>query len=296
MLRGLPFYGTGAATGGAATFFDPIIGATVTKIPQSGSSRKVTMRGVTLVSDIGGDHEEFAVLTIGQDGQGDAHKITVRPVADGDSPAPFAMGMSFTPLGDFEVSENEDLSCLLYDPGAAALMSGVLWFEDGEPELVLPKGRIVTFRGPTTADYTITYSATGGGAFANLPNPQCVYYVCGAEVVPQDALVQALAVHASGKGHAAVLPPKGRIWFPGCPLEFDGLETVVLKGQVQAVTEVGVTVYAIEVPKQGELVGQTGVREVAPFTGFPLQTSKPATVKFTGKTTMDSILGAVKRA
>jgi len=277
MLRGLAFYGTGAAAGGAATIYDPVIGAAVTKIPQAGESRKITIRGVTFISDQAGDHEEYAQIIIGQGGAGDAHKIYVRPVGDGDNPNEPRFD-AFQPLGDFEVMENEDLAILLFDPDAAAVMSGCLWYEDGEPEMPIPKGRICTFKGPTSADYTTTFSATGGGNFTNLPDPDADYYVCGMEVIPQDALVQIIGLVGSGKGNFALGPPKGRIWYPSCPLKFSGLETVQLKGQVQAVTEVSVTVFAVEVPKAGAVIPQTSVVSLTPYVGVPAQIGRAPTV------------------
>jgi len=280
VLRGLPFYGTGGAgaTGNAATIFDPIIGAAVTRIPQCGDKRGVSVRGATLFSDQTGDHEEYATMTIGQGGQGDAHIIVLRPASDGDNPNPSAMFESFVPLGGFVVQENEDLSIRLYDPGGAALMSGVLWYDDLEPEIAIPVGRIVTFRGPTSADYATTYSETGGGNFVNLPDPMANYAVVGADVRPEDKIVQALAVHASGKGHAAVLPPKGQIWFPSCPLVFSGLEIVRLRGQVQAGTEIAVTLYCVEIPKRPGTVPQSAIVQAEPYLGTYRPTITPSQV------------------
>lgn len=278
MLRGLAFYGTGSAAGAAATIFDPVIGAAVAKIPQAGDSRKVVIRGTTFYSDIAGDHEEYAQIIIGQGGAGDAHKITIRPAGDGNNPNDPNYD-SFTPLGDFEVMENEDLSILLVDPGAAAVMCGCLWYEDGEPEMPIPKGRVCTFRGPTSANYATTFSATGGGNFANLPDPDADYYVCGMEVLPQGDMVQVIGVVGSGKGNFALGPPKGRIWYPSCPLKFSGLETVQLKGQVAGATEVGVTVFAVEVPKVAGTIPQTDVRTLTPFVGVLAQRVNAPTVK-----------------
>jgi len=259
MLRGLAFYGTGGATGTAGTFFDPLLGATVTTIPHAGEKANVTIKGVTLFSNTQGKNI-YGVIAIGQDS--DVHKLTIFPQGDGDMDTQ-TMTSPYVALGDFVVGENSNLAVTLYDPGAAALFSGVLWYEDHEPVLPIPAGRIVTIHPATSGADATTSHASYGTVPAR--NTDCVYYICGVEVHPEDELIQVASLHSSDKGLCAVAPPKGRLYYPTCPLRADGLATLIQKIQVQTAAEVDLVWFAVEVPKGTTPVTNSDVKPSTPF-------------------------------
>lgn len=229
---------------------------------------KVVIRGITLVADSEG-LEHYARLRIGQ--QGECHDMFIYPRTDGIVMTDLASSM-FMSLGDFEVSETENLVIHFFDPDGTAKFSGVLWYEDGEPEMGVPAGRLVTFKFGGGADLATAYASTGLGSSDNKQNPKCVYYMIGGTVLPEDKLIQGLGLHSSGAGLVGVLPPKGTFWAPSVLLKFDGLETIVLKGQVEAGTKAGIVVYCVEVPKAGKTVEGTDVATLTPFLGAPVPT------------------------
>lgn len=299
MLKGLPFYGTGGATmpGTLATIIDLTINATaVTKLPQAGFARKVAIRGCTLIADAT-TKNIWAELQIGQGG--DSHKILIPPTADADTIAADRGMNPWYPLGDFIAQENEDLAIYLYDAGASAKMSGVLWYDDLEPEVEIPKGRIVTMKFPKTVADVVAASNYNTGQGAGEPlykfNPKCHYYVVGVEVRPEDKVVQALGLHASGRGVVAVAPGKGRLFYPSVPLEFDGIEVVVEGCKVEGDTEVCVFWFFVEIPLAGAEVENGEVADLKPSIGGTsiLQTDRAPKAK--NGLTLKNVIGAIRR-
>ena len=130
MLRGIAFYGGG---GGALTFFDPVQGAAITEIPTIGESRKAIFMGA-IAYGITPTKREFVNITIGSDG--DYHDIQILGRGDGDNLSQ-GMGASFMhDLGDFEVSEGMAIAGTSLATGQT---SGVLYYDDNEPEVSIPK-------------------------------------------------------------------------------------------------------------------------------------------------------------
>jgi len=287
MLRGIPFYGTATGTSLTVTWFDPILGASVSKIPKSGAKEGVAIRGVTFLSDTPA-MGHYIELTIGQ--EPDYHKIPIYARGDADSPTAGPWLAPFQPLGDFSAKENFDLTGTAACPASAENVAGVLWYDDMEPELLIPRGRLVGLRYPGAADATASYASYG--TLARKLDTDSIYYIAGVEVHPEDAVVQVLALHSSDEGLAAVAPPRGLMWFPSCPLKFDGLATLVQKAQVQAVTKVDVVWWAVEVPKRGG----TSLPGLTPAIGALVQQGTPRGSQTVARRPRGSALGAIRRA
>lgn len=242
MLRFLYFYGSA----GALTFFDPVAGITVTKIPViEGSNGEVTLKGINVWDDSPATRE-FVNIVIGSEGAYHDLQLITRGDADnltGDTGDSF-----FVDLGDFVVKENSDLS----GNAPTGNTAGVILYDDGTPEIPIPEGRTVFITSIPSGDQATAW-ATTNIAQPNATKPLSVnskYYAKGVTVVPQDMVVQATGfIGASGR--CACGPPKGRMVYPSCPLVIDGNERPAVKAQVQAATEVTMVWEFVEVPKSG---------------------------------------------
>ncbi len=267
MLRAAAFYGTGSAAGAAATIFDAITGATITQIPVAGDDRNVVIKGYCGFSDAPGLGSRIEIL-IGNN-EGEYHRFQMDPMLDSDLVTnPFTNPM--IEAGDYVVGEQNTISVTLIDPGAAELMSGVIYYEDGEPTIPIPQGRIVTLRVGGTNDGGTTYTTTGA-TVQTTGRPLSVdsnYFVAGVMVRPEDKIAQVISLQTSNTGLVAVAPSAGIVWFPTCPLKFSGKETPVGKLQVQAATKIEVIWFLIEVPLPDAEGLQSGVT-TRPGSTFP---------------------------
>jgi len=253
MLRFLYFYGSA----GALTFFDPVAGITVTKIPViEGSNGECTLKGVNAWDDSPAVRE-FINIVVGSEGA--YHDIQIIARGDADNLTGDTGDSFFIDLGDVVVKENSDLS----GTAPTGNTAGVLLYDDGTPEVPIPEGRTVFITTIPSGDQTTGW-ATTNLAQPNATKPLSVnskYYAKGVTVVPQDSVVQAVGfIGASGR--VAGGPPKGRMLYPSCPLVIDGNERPAVKAQVLAVQEVTMVWEFVEVPKSGS--AQAGGTTVKP--------------------------------
>lgn len=277
MLRALCFYG---AAGGALTFLDPVTGTAVTQVPVVGAKDTVAMRGAIAYTDTPAKRE-FVNVKIGS--EGDYHDIQLIPKSDGDNLTADLGDIDITPLGDFIVKENSAISGTA---AASGLSSGVIYFEDGEPEIPIPKGRRVFLTSIPSGDQATTLAVT------NMTQPNAskalavdsMYYVVACTVLPEDKLIQAFILKSSS-GQCAVAPPKGRVVYPSCPMKFDGNEKLAVLVQVQAATEATAIWELVEVPKTEESIGagtatEEGLSSGGSIAPMGIQAGVGASIKF----------------
>lgn len=246
-LRTIYFYG---AAGGALTFLDPVKGSTITKIPTVGNKDSVALRYAIAFTDTPAKRE-FCNVVIGSEGS--YHDIQLIPKSDADNLTSDLSDIDLTSLGDVEVKENSDLSGVAC---ASGLTVGMFGYEDGEPEVGIPEGRVVFMTSIPSGDQATALAVT------NIAQPKAtkpfsvnsVYYVKGVTVIPEDKCVQAIILKNS-EGQCACGPAKGRIQFPSCPCIIDGNDSPAVLAQVQAATEVTAIWEMIEVPKETAAVG-----------------------------------------
>jgi len=253
VLRSLHFYGS---AGGALTFLDPYRGATDTEIPVVGKKDQVVMKGVLAYCDTP-TKREFINLVIGSDG--DYHDIQIFPRGDGDN-ITGGMGAQFIiDLGDWVLSEGSAISGTAVSTGNC---SGVLFYDDLEPEIPIPSGRRVFLTSIASGDLATALATT------NIAQPNATkalnvnsdYYVVGATTLPEDKLVEAFILKTAD-GMVASAPPKGRILYPSCPAKFNGKQAISALGQVQAAAEASVIWELIEKPRRTNDAQNTEVRE-----------------------------------
>lgn len=243
MLRTIYFYGTG---GGALTFLDPVQGVAVTRIPTVGSKDTVALRGVVGFCDTP-TVRDFINIKVGS--EGDYHDIQILPISDANNFASDLGTLEVQPLGDVEVKENSALSGTATGTGDC---TGMIMFEDGEPEIPMPEGRHVFLTSISSGDATTSLAVT------NIAQPNASkalsvdskYYAYAVTVFPQDSMIQAFIMRDSD-GRCACGPSKGRMVFPSCPLVVDGNSSPAVLAQVLAVTEAWGIWEFVEVPKGG---------------------------------------------
>jgi len=270
MLTGYPFQGTGAAapTADNVTFYDPILGKDVTALTIRGDRRDQVIRGISFASDAPGLGSRLE-LRIGNQITDD-RVIDVFPTLDGDLVTQPINTLNYIDLGGIPVVEDETIDIRLYDPGAAELMSGVLWLEDGEPTIPIPSGRIVSLRFGGTNDCGTTLAVTGFDMDSvKLVNERLYTPFC-AMVRPEDKVIEALILKA-GKD-AMTLPPTVKMIYPTAPIQFTGNEYnsgyVVGYAEAQSATKFEAIVYCVE---------SEGVRQ-ATSNAAPVTTSTPTTI------------------
>lgn len=221
-------------------------GNAITRIPTVGQNNTVSLRAICAWTDTPAKRE-FCNVVVGS--EGDYHDFQLIPKGDADNLTADIGNADLIPLGDIEVMENSALSGTAC---ASGLTAGMLVFEDGEPEIPIPKGRRVFLSTIPSGDQATTLATT------NLAQPNATkalsvnsrYYAAAVTVVPEDKVVQAIVLKNS-EGHCACGAPKGRIVFPTCPCVIDGNDTPAVLAQVQAATEVTAIWELIEVPKDG---------------------------------------------
>ena len=271
MLQGYPFYGTGAATPTAdnVTFYDPILGSDVTTLTIRGNKRDQRVLGISFCSDAPGLGSRLE-LRLGNQITGDK-VIDIFPTLDGDLVTQPVNTLNFIDLGGIPLLEQETIDIRVIDPVAAELMSGVLWLEDGEPELKIPSGRIITLRFGGTNDAGTTLITTGFDMDARKLINERRYTPFAVIVRPEDKVIQALLLKA-GKD-VMTFPPSGRMNYKSAPLSFTGAEYnsgyVVGYVQVQAATKFEAIVFLTE--SEGERSAGPNAPATVPFTpsGIP---------------------------
>lgn len=248
MLQGYPFQGTGAAapTADNVTFYDPILGSDVSTLTIRGSKREQKVVGISFCSDAPALGSRLE-LRIGNQVTGD-RVIDIFPTLDGDLATQPINLLNFIDLGGIPVQEMETIDIRLYDPGAAELMSGVLWFEDGEPTIPIPNGRIITLRFGGSNDCGTTLATTGFDMDSRKLINERLYTPYMVIVRPEDKVIEALLLKA-GKD-VMTLPPSGRMVYPSAPLQFTGAEYnssyVVGYAEAQAATKFEAIVFCVE--------------------------------------------------
>lgn len=271
-LRGYPFYGTGAASGGAATVKDPSTSGnpTITEIPippDASVGGKVRVKGVTLSSDALG-LGIYARVIIGNS-LATRYGYYIFPHLDADAASQPTSLNTFEAF-ELEVGVKNSIGVTLYDPGAAALMSGVIWVDDGQPGIPIPDGQLITYRMGGTNDGSTTYSTTGADLVTtDKLDPDCDYYVVGARTTSEDKVLQEVTISGTS-GRVAVAAPAGTIWYPEAMDRISGAATPVGAIQVQAATKAQIIWYLVEVPRGNSAVTppKTGGGMKFPSGGF----------------------------
>lgn len=248
MLQGYPFFGTGAAapTSDNVTFYDPILGADVSTLTIRGSKRQQKVLGISFVSDapsLGSRLELRLGNQITED-----RVIDVFPTLDGDLATQPVTLLNFQDLGGIPINEDETIDIRLFDPGAAELMAGVLWLEDGEPTRGIPPGRIITLLCGGTNDVTTDLAVTGFDMDSVKLVNEHLYTPFAVIVRPEDKILQALLLKA-GKD-SMTLPPSGKMVYPSMPLQFSGSQwnNGFVKGyaEAQAATKFEAIIFCTE--------------------------------------------------
>ena len=270
MLRTLYFNGGG---GGALAFLDPVKGTIVDEIPVVGKSSKVSFRGIIAYTDTP-TIEEIVSIAVGSDGA--YHDLQVFPRGDGDNITAGLGLQDMIPLGDFIAGENEAISGTAF---ATGLTAGVLYYDDGEPNVAWPEGRHVFMTSLATGDLATALAETNI-AQPNATKPLSVnsnYYLYAVTSMPENTLLEAFILKNSD-GRCACAAPKGRVIFPTCPLILDGNDSPSVLGQVQAAGRGSAIWEMIEVPKPGKEALVSGV-QVSPL---PFGGSVQLPMAFTG--------------
>lgn len=248
-LIGYPFYATGAAAGATATILDPVLRTAVTTLSIRGAVRKCRIVGAVFSSDAPG-LGSYATVYVGNDGI-TRYAFHLFPGSDGDLATEPVNLNSMSDLGGYEVNEQETISIIVYDPGAAELTSGVLYVEDSEPEIAMPTGRPVTLKFGGTNDAATTISTTGGDKPTTKLEETYNYAVIGAIVRPEDKVCQA-NILADANGNSFTAPGSGKIVLPHPAFVFSGSQwnqgSVSQFLQVQAATKVETIFLLIEFP------------------------------------------------
>lgn len=262
MLFGLSFYGTGAAapTAHNATMKDCVLEATVTTLAERGARKENRIMGISFSSDAPALGSKLE-LRIGNSPL-PGHVHTVFPGQDADLVTEPNNLLNYYNLGGIPVNENELIDIRLYDPGAAELMAGVVWIEDGEPEIPIPNGRIIYLLIATGAnDGATTLSTTGFDMTTVKLQDNAIYTPFRAVVRPEDKVIQWCLIRA-GKD-AMALPPCGRMDFPTAPLQFTGRQfnssQVIGKIQVQAATKAEILLGLVETFPTGPGPGEVAI-------------------------------------
>jgi hypothetical protein len=274
MLQGYPFYGTGAAapTADNVTMLDPVLEASVTGITRRGAKGYVDVMGISLYCDAPALGSR-AELRVGNQPT-PARVIDIFPNNDADMVSDPSKIMAYQDLGGIRCAEDEVIDIRLYDPGAAEIFSGVLWVEDYEPEIPIPKGQIVTLRFGGTNDGTTGLIATGFDMDSRKLINERLYTPFELIVRPEEEakIVQACILRA--EKDVMTIPPGGRMVFKSAPLQFTGQAynngQVVGKVQVSAGTKVEIIMKCIE--SEGQVKASSSsptVDTVKPNTGLP---------------------------
>lgn len=247
MWQGYPFKGTGAVSPGTtATVYDPILRVAVTTITIRGTKRMVTVQGVSVASDAPGLGSNIRVKV--GNSEPDYRYFDVPPSHDGDLATGPVHTANYHDMGGYEVHEMETISILIVDPGAAELVSGVLWVDDGEPYIPIPGGRIVVLKCGGTNDGGTSIAATGFDMDARKLENGNLYTVFKVITRPEDKVIE-VALLAAGK-EVMTLPPVGMMVYGNTPLQFTGAQynagQVVGYLQVQAATKAEFWIYLVE--------------------------------------------------
>jgi len=254
MLQGYPFKGTGAATptSSNATIYDPILEATCTTLTIRGKIGFVSLIGVSFGSDIPALGSRMQIK-VGND-EPSYRFIDVFPTFDLDLVSEQIYVKNFIDLGGIHVSEDELIDIRLYDPGAAEVMSGVLWVEDFEPSIPIPKGRVTSIKCGGTNDGGTSLATTGFDMDSRKLSIHRLYtpfMVCGR---PEDKICEVAILRA--EKDVMTLPQMGCMVYPTAPIQFTGQQynsgQVLGKLQVQAATKVEFIIYMIESPLRSD--------------------------------------------
>lgn len=251
-IIGYPFYGTGGAeaTPVTATVMDPVLKTAVTTITPRGTSKKTRILSVVGNSDAPGLGSRIRV-SVGNDAI-TRYYFDVFPGLDGDLVTQPIMMVGMNDLGGYGVNENENITILLIDPGAAEKMSGVLYLEDDEPAYSMPVGgRPVTLKFGLTTDASTTISTTGGDVPSTKLEDSYNYAVIGSITRPEDKVCQA-NIFMDGNGRSYTAAPAGRILLPHPAFVFTGAQwnagTIKNYLQVEAATVVETILLLLEFP------------------------------------------------
>lgn len=225
---------------------DVYLEATITTVTIRGEKADVAIMGISFSTDAPalGSRVE---LRIGNQPV-PAHVIDMLPILDSDLATEPVSVVNYQDLGGVHVNENELLDIRLYDPGAAELMSGVIWVEDFEPAMRIPEGKIITLKIGGTNDGGTSIAVTGADMDGRKLQDKAVYTPFKAVVRAEDKVVQYFSLRV-GK-EAMALPPHGTMIYPNAPLQFTGQQwnagQVIGKLQVQAATKVECILYCTE--------------------------------------------------
>lgn len=231
MLNGYPYYGTGnTGTDVTATIMDPLLRATTTTLTIRGTKRTVKIMGISPATD-GPAWNIWHRVKVGNT-EPDYRYVSVFPSMDADSPASQLHTSTYQDLGGIIVNELETISIIIDDPGVAN-HSGVLWVEDGEPELGIPIGRIVTLLCGGTNDGTTAIAVTGFDIPTDKLENGYNYTLFKAQTMPEDKVIQAAFLQAGVQ--VATLPPVGTMVYPTNAITFTGEQwnASQVKGYVQ---------------------------------------------------------------
>lgn len=264
MLQGYPFYGTGAIapTVDNSTILDPILEASVTGITQRGKSKQVHIMGMSFNTDIPALGSRLELRVGNQPTP--ARVIDAFPQFDSNISTQLHQVLNYIDLGGIPVNEDEFIDIRMIDPGAAEIMSGVLWVEDHEPEIPIPKGQMVTLKFGGTNDCGTTLAVTGFDMDSRKLINERLYTPYDVEVRPEDQAIQAMIMRA--EKDSMTLPPIGRMIYGKAPLQFTGQQynsgQVIGKMMAVAATKVEIIMRLIE--SEGQNKAPSNAPQVAP--------------------------------
>jgi hypothetical protein len=214
-------------------------------------------------------------VSIGNDGV-DRYVYDCFPNLDGDLATQPVLLNGMSDLGGFEVSENETIALIAYDPGAAEKVSAVLYVEDSEPVYDIVSGRPITLSFGGTNDAGTSIATTGGDKPTVKLEENYNYGVIGGKVRAEDKICE-VNILLDGNGHSCTLPGMGKIVLPAFAFIFTGAQwnqgSVNQYLQAEAATKIE-TIYDIIEFTSSKATGTEKPIQTSPLS-FPGQPAMP---------------------